>query len=81
VSKLLFPFPCPSPPAAFVLGAISIDVVYEEVGMKGQLVKYAVQLSVKTVHVYCSFQNDTITVTVSNKCYGNFEYVFVINLE
>ena len=49
--------------------------------MKGQQVKYAVQLCVKTVHVYCSFQNDTIAVRVSNKCYENFEYVFIMNLE
>jgi len=49
--------------------------------MKGQQVKYAVHFSVKTVHVYCSFQNDTITVTVSNKCCGSFEYVFIMNLK
>ena len=35
--------------------------------------KYAVQLSVKIVYVYL--------VKVSSKCYVNFEYIFVINLE
>ena len=77
----LFPFPRPSTLAAFVLGAISIDVVYEQVGLKGQQVKYAVQFSVKILHVYCSFQNDTLTVTVSNKFYGNFEHTSIMNLE
>ena len=77
----LFPFPRPSTLAAFVLEAISIDVVYEQVGMKGQYLKYAVEFSVKILHVYCCFQNEIVTVTVSNKCYGNFEYTFIINLE
>jgi len=48
--------------------------------MKGQQVKYAVSLSVKMVPVYRSFQNDTMKVTVSNKCYNNFEYISIINL-
>jgi hypothetical protein len=39
----LFPFAHPSPPAAIVPVAISIDVVYEQVGMKGKQVKYAKQ--------------------------------------
>ena len=47
--------------------------------MKGQQVKYAVQLCVKMVHVYCSVQN--VTVTMSNKCYYNSEYIFIMNLE
>ena len=74
-------FSTPLTLAAFVLGAISIDVVYEQVGMKGQQVKYAVQLSVKILHVNCSYQNDTMTVMVSNKFYGNFEYIFITILE
>ena len=80
-SYYLFPFPHPSPPAAIMRGAISIDVVYEQVGLKGQQVKYAVQFSVKILHVYCSYQKDTMTVMVSNKFYGNFEYIFIMNLE
>ena len=74
-------FSTPSTLAAFVLGAISIDVVYEQVGTKGQQVKYAVEFSVKILHVYCSFQNETVTETLSNKFCGNFEYTFIMNLE
>jgi len=36
----VFPFPHPSTPAAILLGAISIDVILQQVGMKGQQVKY-----------------------------------------
>jgi len=49
--------------------------------MKGQQVKYAVQLSVKMVPVYCSVQSGTVTVTVSNKYYDMLEYIFIVNLE
>jgi hypothetical protein len=35
-----FPFPHPSPPAAIMLGTISLDVVLQQAGMKGQQVKY-----------------------------------------
>jgi len=35
VSKLLFPFPHPSTTAATILGAISIDVILQQAGMKG----------------------------------------------
>jgi hypothetical protein len=31
----LFPFPYPLPPYAIVLGAINIDVILQQVGMKG----------------------------------------------
>jgi hypothetical protein len=33
-------FPHPSPPAAIMLGAVSIDVILKQVGLKGQKVKY-----------------------------------------
>jgi len=64
-----------------VLGAISINIVKEQVGMKGQQVKCAVQLSVKIVSVYLSFQNDKIKVMLSNKCYDNCQYVSIMNLQ
>jgi hypothetical protein len=35
--------------------------------------------SVKMVFVYLSLQNDTITVTVSNKCYDSFGYISIMN--
>jgi hypothetical protein len=37
-------FHTPSPPAAIMLGAISVDIMLQQVGMKGQQVKYAKQL-------------------------------------
>jgi len=42
----VFPLPYPSPPTAITLGAISFNVVEEQVGMKGQQVKYAKQMRV-----------------------------------
>jgi hypothetical protein len=34
-----FPFPHPSPPAAIMLGAIRLDDVLQQAGMKGQQLK------------------------------------------
>ena len=42
----VFPLPYPSPPTAITLGAISFNVVQEQVGLKGQQVKYAKQMRV-----------------------------------
>jgi hypothetical protein len=41
VSKLLFPFPHTSPEAGIIFGAIIVDVILKQAGMKGQQVKYA----------------------------------------
>jgi len=37
--------------------------------------------SVKIISVYLSFQNNKINVTVNNKCYDNFEYISIMNLQ
>jgi xanthosine utilization system XapX-like protein len=36
----LIPFPHPSPPPVFMLGAVGIDVTLKQVGLKVQQVKY-----------------------------------------
>jgi hypothetical protein len=36
---------------------------------------------VKIVSVYFIFQNNKIKVMVSNKCYDNFEYISLMNLQ
>jgi len=37
--------------------------------------------SVKVVSVYLSFLNNKIEVMVSNKCYDNFDYISIMNLQ
>jgi rRNA processing protein Krr1/Pno1 len=37
--------------------------------------------SAKTVSIYLSFQNYKMNITVSNKCYDNFEYISIMNLQ
>jgi len=49
--------------------------------MKGQQLTYAVQLYVRIVYVYHSFQNGAVIVMVSGKYYDNFEYIFIMNVE
>ena len=51
----------------------------EDEGLTGEICKTVE--SVKIVSVYLSFQNNQIKVMVSNKCYDNFEYISIINLQ
>jgi hypothetical protein len=60
-----------------VFEAVSIDVG-EQVGMKGQQGKYAVQLSVNIVSVYCIFENNAIKIMINSKWYDNFEYISIM---
>ena len=61
-----------------MLGANNIDVMWGE-GASGEIRKTVE--SVKMVSVYLSFKNNKIKVTVSNKCYGNFEYISIMNVQ
>jgi hypothetical protein len=56
-----FSLPHPSPPAIIMFGTINIDVIFQQVGRKGQQVKYGKLIqSVKIVCVYISFENNKI---------------------
>ena len=81
VSKLLLiSFPHPSLPAAIMLGGISWCVrTGGDEGARGDICKTAE--SVKIRSVYLSWQSDKVNVMVSNKCYDNFEYISVMNLQ
>jgi len=37
--------------------------------------------SVKIISVYLNFQNNKRNVTVNHKCYDNFEYISIMNLQ
>jgi len=37
--------------------------------------------SVKIISVYLCCQNNKVNVTISNKCYDSFEYIYVMNVQ
>ena len=83
-SKLLVTFlPHPSTPAAIVLGAISIDVILQQAGMKGQATGeiWKIIQSVKIVSVYLCFPNNEIKIMLRNECYDSAKYIAIMNLQ
>jgi hypothetical protein len=60
---------------------VSVFLCFQNNKIKGQRVLKLFKNRWDNVSVFLCFQNNKIKVMVTNKCYDNFEYISIMNLQ